>query len=103
MNRVSFSITCFALLTIGLLSPPKNSLLNQEPAPNQTDERLQMFSGTIVSTDNIFFLHAEDDHKTMYGLGNQRRARMFLNKKVSVTGTLDKTSTIHVKNIEEQK
>ena len=103
MNRVSLTIPCFALLTMGLLCPPRISFRIQEPVPNQTDEQLQMFSGTIVSTDNILFLREEDDHKTMYGLDNQSLARMFLNKKVSVTGTLDKTATIHVKNIEEQK
>jgi len=62
-----------------------------------------MFSGTVVSTGDVSFLRAEDEHKTMYGLDDQSLARQFINKKVSVTGTLDKTATIHVKNIEEQK
>src|ERR1700722_5532152 len=103
MNRVSLTIPCFALLTIGLLNPPRISFHIQDPAPIQTDEQLQMFSGTIVSTGDVLFLSAEDEHKTMYGLDNQSLARQFLNKKVSVTGTVDKTATIHVKNIEEQK
>jgi hypothetical protein len=103
MSRVSLTIPCFALLTIGLLNSPSISFRIQEPAPNQTDEQLQMFSGTIVSTGDVLFLSAEDEHKTMYGLDNQSLARQFLNKKVSVTGTVDKTATIHVKNIEEQK
>jgi len=103
MNRVSLSVPCFALLTLGLLSPPRISFHIQEPAPHQTDAQLQIFSGTIVSTDNILFLRGEDDHKTMYGLDDQNLAMKFLNKKVSVTGTLDSKATIHVKNIEEQK
>jgi hypothetical protein len=102
MNRVSLTVPCFALLAVGLLNPPRISFQIQEPAPHQTDEQLQMFSGTVVSTDNILFLRG-DDHKTMYGLDDQNLAMKFLNKKVSVTGTLDRKATIHVKNIEEQK
>lgn len=103
MGRVSLTIPCVALLSIGLLNPPRIGFHIQEPSPNQTEEQLQMFSGTIVSTGDVLFLRAEDEHKTMYGLDDQNLAMKFLNKKVSVTGTLDKTATIHVKNIEEQK
>jgi hypothetical protein len=39
----------------------------------------------------------------LYGLDNQALARQFANKKILVTGTLDKTATIHVKTIEEKK
>ena len=103
MDRVSLTIPCFALLTLRLLSPPRISLRTPDQPPVQIDEQLQMFSGTVVSTDNILFLRGEDDHKTMYGLDDQNLAMKFLNKKVSVTGTLDRKATIHVKNIEEQK
>lgn len=56
-----------------------------------------------MSTDKILFLRVEDEPKTIYGLDDQTLAMQFLNRKVSVTGTLDRPVTIYVKNIEEQK
>ena len=56
-----------------------------------------------MSTDKILFLRVEDEPKTIYGLDDHTLAMQFLNRKVSVTGTLDRPVTIYVKNIEEQK
>jgi hypothetical protein len=103
MDRVSLTIPCFALLTVGLLNPPGISFRTPDQPSVQIDEQLRIFSGTIVPAGDVLFLQADDEHKTRYGLDDQSLARKFINKKVAVTGALDKTATIHVKNIEEQK
>ncbi|HWF39529.1 MAG TPA: DUF5818 domain-containing protein [Candidatus Acidoferrales bacterium] len=69
--------------------------------PNQ--EQIRAFAGTIVSQYGGTFVLQDDVNKTVYGLDDQALAAKFVDKKVLVTGTLDKTATIHVKSIEEQK
>ena len=62
-----------------------------------------MFTGTIVSVTGGTFALKEAKAGVLSGLDNQALARQFVDKKVEVTGTLDKAATIHVKSIEEQK
>lgn len=107
MNRVSSTIAAMLMvlavpqITRSVVVPHVESFLTQEHAPNQ--EQLQIFTGTIISITGGMFALREDANAMLYGLDNQALARQFANKKVAVTGTLDKTATIHVKSIEEQK
>ncbi len=114
MSRVSsiLSIVFFSVALI-LMAPATagvahsivvsqaRSFVIENQAPNQ--EKLQIFAGTIVSKDGGMFFLEDDTKYTVYALDNQALAAKFANKKVLVTGTLDKKGTIHVKNIEEQK
>jgi uncharacterized protein YdeI (BOF family) len=70
-------------------------------APNQ--EQLRIFSGIITSQPGGMFFFQDDSSKMPYGLDDQVLAAKFVDKKVMVTGALDKTGIIHVKNIEEKK
>ena len=110
MCRVSLSFVSVGILLIALAMPGVAQSISTLQAPpsmldshSQNQDLLQVFTGTIVSTnDGILFL--QDDAKDIrYGLDNQTLARKFAGKKVAVTGTLDKTGTIHIKSIEEQK
>jgi hypothetical protein len=109
VTRVSSLIVSGSLLFVGLgivsAAPLPGSLVRPvvitEQIPNQ--EEVRGFAGTIISQNGGMFVLQDDANKTLYGLDNQALASKFLGKKVSVTGTLDKTGTIHVKSIEEQK
>jgi hypothetical protein len=114
MNRVSsiLSILFFSVLlivmapaTAGVVQPMVVSqarlFVIEDQAPNQ--EKVQVFAGTIVSKDGGMFFLEDDTKYTVYALDNQALAAKFADKKVLVTGTLDKKGTIHIKNIEEQK
>ncbi len=108
MKRVSLTIVCAVLL---LLATPQiafpffvsrsQTLAFSDQSPN--DQQLQMFAGTIVAQINGKFFLQVDADKTLYGLDNQALASKFVDKKVVVTGSVDKANTIHIKNIEEQK
>jgi uncharacterized protein YdeI (BOF family) len=110
MARVSSLIVSGILVFVGLstvkaapvLVPLVQPVVIAEQLPNQ--EEVRTFAGTIVSQNGgAMFVLQDDANKTLYGLDNQALASKFVNKKVLVTGTLDKRATIHVKNIEEQK
>jgi Protein of unknown function (DUF5818) len=108
MARVSSLVVSGSLVFVGLataiapLAVPHVrpvALTNQLP----NEEQVRVFAGTIVSQNGGMFVLQDDVNKTLYGLDNQALAAKFVDKKVLVTGTLDKTATIHVKSIEEQK
>ncbi len=114
MSRVSsiLSILFFSILlllmapeTAGVVQPmvvsQGRSFVIEDQAPNP--EKLQVFAGTIVSKNGGMFFLEDDTKYTVYALDNQALAAKFADKKVLVTGTLDKKGRIHVKNIEEQK
>lgn len=89
-------------LTIFQLRPLALTAQSQNP---ENEETLQIFSGTVIpmASGSGMLVLKEDVKGSLYGLDNQGLARQFADKKVSVTGTLDKMRTIHIKNIEEQK
>jgi len=97
-------LVLLTILSLGVfrpfILPARSSILNHQP---QNQDELQIFTGTVISMNNGKFFLKSEATGTIYGLDNQPLARNFADKKVSVTGTLDKTSTIHIKNIEEQK
>ena len=109
MARVSSLIVSGSLLFVGLVTvraapllvPLVRPVVITKQLPNQ--EQVRAFAGTIISQNGGVFFLQDDANKTLYGLDNQALASKFLDKKVSVIGTLDKTGTIHVKSIEEQK
>ncbi len=109
MARVSSLIVFGSLVFVGLAIvraaplavPVVRPVAIANQLPNQ--EQVRAFAGTIVSQNGGMFVLQDDVKKTLYGLDNQVLASKFVGKKVSVTGTLDKTATIHVKSIEEQK
>ena len=104
MNRVSSTIAAALMFLVvpqvvqPIVAP---SFVNQSKAPHE--EELRIFTGTIVSITGGIFALREDATGTLYGLDDQALARQFVDKKVEVTGTLDKAATIHIKSIEEQK
>jgi len=83
------------------ITPLAQPFISDDQPQNQ--EQLKIFTGTIVSMNNELFFLKDDTKNAWYGLDNQALASKFADKKVSVTGTLDKTDMIHIKNIEEQK
>jgi hypothetical protein len=109
MARVSSLIASGSLVFVGL------SIVGAAPLPVslvrpvvitkqlQNQEQVRAFAGTIISQNSGIFVLQNDANKMLYGLDNQALASKFLGKKVSVTGTLDKTGTIHVVGIEVQK
>jgi hypothetical protein len=71
--------------------------------PMQTEDQnpssVNTFSGTIVKSGNKFVL-AASDNLTTYQLDDQQKAQDFVNKSVTVTGSLDaSTGTIRVRAI----
>ena len=112
MNRVSTNIVSVSVILIGLMlgAGQQRGILQAQPFtlngqsehPDDQEE-MQIFSGTIVVMTSGIFVLKDDVKNISYGLDNQALASKFADKKVSVTGTLDKTDTIHIKNIEEQK
>jgi hypothetical protein len=109
MSRVSSVIvfgglvlTAFATPTVAHLEnfPPRSPIAVDQ---SEKQEVLQIFNGTIVSMSSGIFFLKNDVTQALYGLDDQDLAREFANKKVSVTGTLGKMHTIHVRSIEEQK
>ena len=110
MSRVSSIIIVFGLMRMTLATPSIARTMVVPQAHSfeagnqvQNQELLQIFAGTIVLMDTGMFALKDDAKNAVYGLDNQALARKFADKRVLVTGTLDKTATIHVKNIEEQK
>ena len=109
MTRVSSLIASGSLVLVGLASvrgaplvfPHVRPAAITDQLPNQ--EQIRAFTGTIISQNGGIFVLQGDGNKTLYGLDNQALAARFVDQKVLVTGTLDKTATIHVKSIEEQK
>ena len=109
MARVSSLIISGSLLFVGLATvraaplvvPYVRPVPITDQLPNQ--EQVRAFEGTIVSQNGGMLMLQEDANKTLYGLDNQALAAKFVDKKVLVTGTLEKTATIHVRSIEEQK
>ena len=83
-----------------IVVPPTHSFTGDQ-APNQ--EELHVFAGTIMSKNGGMLFLEDDTNHTLYALDNQALAAKFADKRVLVTGALDKKGTIHVKNIEEQK
>jgi hypothetical protein len=97
-------LTLMAPATAGVTHPvisQLHSLAVEDQTPNE--EELQVFAGTIMSKNGGMFFLEDDTNHTLYALDNQALAAKFADKKVLVTGTLDKKGIIHVKNIEEQK
>ena len=84
------------------LQPPQVTQ-SKQPQNTENDEQLQEFTGTIVSMTSGILILKDDAKSISYGLDNQGLARTFADKKVVVTGTLEKTDTIRIKSIEEQK
>ena len=115
MNRVSstiisvgFILTTFA--AVGNAQPrtipqPRPLILDTQPKPQnpENEEQLQIFMGTVIPMASGTLVLKDDAKDILYGLDNQALAQKFADKKVAVTGTLDKMHTIHIKNIEEQK
>ena len=92
------------IFCLGIKCPSSNLQVNtasQQNVPPQ-QEQLQMFEGTVVSVNGLFFLQA-GGKGALYGLDNQVVAKSFANEKVVVTGVLDARGTIHIKDMEEQK
>ena len=113
MNRVSSTIISVAfilttLATVGdaqpltILQPSPLVLTTQSENPDN-EEQLQMFMGTVIPMASGKLVLKDDAKDIVYGLDNQALAQKFADKKVAVTGTLDKMHTIHIKDIEEQK
>jgi hypothetical protein len=105
MSRV-----CLSIFLLGLLSTSescasesvwRDNSASQQNIP-QKQEQLQMFEGTVVSVNGLFFLQG-GGKRSLYGLDDQVVAKSFANEKVIVTGVLDTRGTIHIKNIEEEK
>ena len=113
MNRVSstiisvsFILTTFA--TVGDAQPltilqPRPLMLSTQSQDPENEEQLQIFMGTVIPMASGTLVLKDDAKDILYGLDNQALAQKFADKKVAVTGTLDKMHTIHIKNIEEQK
>jgi hypothetical protein len=93
-------------------SPPKQTIPPEQdetmPAPSHpevsTDQNSAMqeqgFAGKITKSKDGMVLKDPTNHTT-YRLDDAEKARRFLGKNVTVTGTLDQASkTIHVSNIE---
>jgi hypothetical protein len=106
MARISSLVVSGSLIFVALTiarAAPSLSLARPvvitEQLPNQ--EEVRAFAGTVISENDGMFVLQDDANKTLYRLDNQALASKFLGKKVSVTGTLDKTGTIQVKSIEE--
>jgi hypothetical protein len=60
----------------------------------------QGFAGKIMKSKDGMVLQ-DSTNRTIYKLDDAEKARQFLGKNVTVTGTLDQaTRTIHVSNIE---
>ena len=102
---VGFILTTFA--TVGYAQPltihqPRLMLTPQSQNP-ENEEQLQVFMGTVIPMASGMLVLKDDAKDVLYGLDNQALAQKFADKKVAVTGTLDKMHTIHIKNIEEQK
>lgn len=69
-------------------------------AAQDDEEENQTFAGTISKSGDKFVLVGEGN--VTYNLDDQDKAKAFENKKVKVTGTLDKDSnTIKVADIQE--
>jgi hypothetical protein len=72
----------------------------QRPVQNEPPVSVNAFSGRVVKSGNKFVL-AASDNLTTYQLDDQRKAQDFLNKTVTVTGSLDaSTGTIRVTAID---
>jgi hypothetical protein len=84
------------------LPQPKASLISAQSQHPEDPDQLQAFTGIIVMSAGVYFLK-DDATKTLYGLDNQELAHKFADRVVAVTGTLDKSRTIHIKDIEEPK
>jgi hypothetical protein len=106
MKRVSSTIlfagfTLTTLATVGVAQPvTQTQLLMTNPGD---EGQLQTFMGIVIPMASGTLVLKDDAKGILYGLDNQALARTFADKKVAVTGTLDKMHTIHIKNIEEQK
>jgi hypothetical protein len=113
MNRLSSTIISAGfiltmLATVGDAQPltiiqPQLLMLSPPSQNPENEEQLQVFMGTVISMASGMLVLKDDAKDIFYGLDNQAVARKFADKKVAVTGTLDKMHTIHIKNIEEQK
>jgi len=76
------------------------STSDKTPASEAVAAQEQGFSGKIVKSKDGVALKDATNHTT-YKLDDDKRARQFVGKDVTVTGTLDQTTrTIHVSNIE---
>jgi hypothetical protein len=108
MTRLSSSIVSAGLLFMALatvrgITPAVQAqpFVTEDQLKDQ--DELHIFTGTIVSTKSQMFVLKDEVKNASYGLDNQVLAAKFVDRKVSVTGSLDKMGVIHVKNIEEQK
>ena len=113
MSRVSSTIISVGfilttLATVGFAQPltilqPQPLMLTPQSQNPENQEQLQIFMGTVIPMASGMLVLKDDAKDIVYGLDNQALAQKFADKKVAVTGTLDKMHTIHIKNIEEQK
>ena len=113
MNRVSSTIISVGfilttLATVGDAQPmtilqPQPLMLTPQSQNPENQEQLQIFMGTVIPMASGMLVLKDDAKDILYGLDNQALAQKFADKKVAVTGTLDKMHTIHIKDIEEQK
>jgi len=108
MKRFLLAILFAALMVLAIPQIAHSGIVSASrvltPASQApSDEQLRVFAGTIVSKEGGKLFLQDDTDKTLYALDNQALAGKFAAKNVLVTGVLDKTGVIHVKNIEEQK
>ena len=84
-------------------SQPSTMPQTQTPdnqTPNMKHEEVKTFSGKISMSNGKYVLE-DSTSNTSYVLDNQKKAKQFEGKNVTVTGTLDSSKNrIHVKKIE---
>jgi lipopolysaccharide export system protein LptA len=80
-------------------SQPGSNEQTQDTAPNASaDNQTQNFSGTVVKAKNHYVLKTD---RMTYQLDDETKAQQFEGKQVTVTGTVDKsTSIIRVTDIQ---